>query len=462
MMEEESSLSSDSSSESDYSENEGKKEQPRKRKMTTQRYSRQSLEKLIEDKSSLPVTCGDKEGSLFIEKFNNSEKCILSEDQWFKPSEFEKFGGKEKSRKWKTSILCDGIPLQKLIEDKLISCPVFKKRRIKHEKSESRESSPVTVRLRRTKRNSSESSHDSGTHRRKKARKKLVSSSSESEESVHYENNDDNINNNSDDDDDDDINITMFQGPTLPVTCGSVTGILHKKRFAKGHCGKCIRTEDLWLTPEDFLRLGKQDGIWKKDIVAHETTLGKLILRRVLEPDAVSCDCDVCQELNQTDQQNDDDCYVCDSEEEVVCCDECPRAFHPHCHLPAAVDIDSGSQWTCTFCVMRKMEESNQRTRQEVLNSPLFHYKLHCQYLLLYLLHEWTAAEPCTKVSDNESKCKADDIKLNLQNDNYQTVDEFVTDIEHIFQHRTSEGNNDFSRMEHLFKEEFKTIFKLI
>nr|XP_055050568.1 SP110 nuclear antigen, tandem duplicate 4 isoform X4 [Misgurnus anguillicaudatus] len=447
MMEEESSLSSESSSESDYSEDEGKKaEQRRKRKMTTQRYSRQSIEKLIEETPLLPVTCGDKEGCLFIEKFYNREKCILSEDQWFKPSEFEKFGGKEKSKKWKTTILCCGVPLQNLIEDKFISCPDFKKSRIQHDESESRERSPVPGRLRKTKRNSSESSRDSGMLRRTKARKKLVSSSSESEErdSVHYENNID---------DDDEMNITMFQGPTLPVTCGSVTGILHKKRFAKGYCGKCIRTEDLWLTPEDFLRLGKPDGIWKKDIVVHETTLGKLILRRVLEPDAVSCDCDVCQELNQT---NDDDCYVCASEEEVVCCDECPRAFHPHCHLPAAVDIDSG-QWTCTFCMMRKMEESNQRTRQEVLNSPLFQYKLHCQYLLLYLLHEWTA-EPCTKVLDS----KADDIKLNLQNDNYQTVDEFVTDIERIFQHRTSEGNNDFSRMEHLFKEEFKTIFKLI
>ncbi|XP_073713656.1 nuclear body protein SP140-like protein [Misgurnus anguillicaudatus] len=323
--------------------------------------------------------------------------------------------------------------------------------------SESPESSPVANRLRRTMRNSSESSRDSGTLRRTKAREKLVSSSSESEEreSVHYENTD-NIDNNSDDDDE--INITMFQGPTLPVTCGSVTGILHKKRFAKGHCGKCIRTENLWLTPEDFLRLGKQDGIWRKDIVAHKTTLGKLIMRRVLELHVVNCDCDVCEQLNQT---NDDDCYICDSEEDLVCCDECPRAFHPNCHLPAAVDIDSGSQWSCTFCMMKTFKGSNQKTRQEVLNSPLSQYKLHCQYLLLYLLHKWTA-EPCTKVLDKESKCKADDIRLNLQNDTYQTVGEFVKDIEHIFQHRTSKRDNDFSRMKHLFNKEFKTIFKLL
>ncbi|XP_052398452.1 nuclear autoantigen Sp-100-like [Carassius gibelio] len=45
------------------------------------------------------------------------QKCISSESQWFTPPEFERFGMKEKHKKWKTSILCKGIPLQKLIED---------------------------------------------------------------------------------------------------------------------------------------------------------------------------------------------------------------------------------------------------------------------------------------------------------------------------------------------------------
>lgn len=35
-------------------------------------------------------------------------------------------------------------------------------------------------------------------------------------------------------DDDDVIDLSMFEGPTLPVTCGSESGILHKYRFAKG------------------------------------------------------------------------------------------------------------------------------------------------------------------------------------------------------------------------------------
>ncbi|XP_059413693.1 nuclear autoantigen Sp-100-like [Carassius carassius] len=45
------------------------------------------------------------------------QKCISSEGQWFTPPEFERFGMKERHKKWKTSILCKGIPLQKLIED---------------------------------------------------------------------------------------------------------------------------------------------------------------------------------------------------------------------------------------------------------------------------------------------------------------------------------------------------------
>lgn len=28
--------------------------------------------------------------------------------------------------------------------------------------------------------------------------------------------------------------MTLFQSPTLPVTCGSVSGILHTSRFATG------------------------------------------------------------------------------------------------------------------------------------------------------------------------------------------------------------------------------------
>lgn len=37
---------------------------------------------------------------------------------------------------------------------------------------------------------------------------------------------------------------SVFQGPTLPVTCGSVSGILHKSRFATGLFHILILTDD--------------------------------------------------------------------------------------------------------------------------------------------------------------------------------------------------------------------------
>lgn len=44
------------------------------------------------------------------------------------------------------------------------------------------------------------------------------------------------------------------------------------------------------------------------------------------------------------------------------------------------------------------------------------------------------------QVSVNKDMCETHDVKQNLQNETYQTVGEFVTDIEHIFQHCSSEG----------------------
>jgi len=40
----------------------------------------------------------------------------LSNKQWFAPSDFEKFAGKERCKNWKLSIRCRNTPLKKLIE----------------------------------------------------------------------------------------------------------------------------------------------------------------------------------------------------------------------------------------------------------------------------------------------------------------------------------------------------------
>ncbi|XP_067220549.1 uncharacterized protein [Chanodichthys erythropterus] len=461
----ESSTEYDSLSENDR-EKKGKRGGKRKRK-----YSIQNLRQTIENQLELPVKCGAKDGVLYVEKYNDMQACIFSEGQWFKPSDFERFGGKARSKKWRNSIVYNDIPLQELIRDGLLL--PFKKYGVQNKQNDSPESSPVNDRLRKRKYaaqiDSPESSSVTVRLRKRKGKRH-----SESEESINgsedgdgdSDNND--VNEVLDLDEDDVVDLSMFEGPTLPVTCGSESGILHKYRFAKGHLGRCIRTENFWLTPEDFIKLNKPDGTWRKDIVTNEIPLGKLIMKRVLEPHMINCYCEICAEQDQY-QQNDDVCFVCESEGDLVCCDECPRAFHSHCHLPAADGDSLGSQWSCTFCVMKNMKDSSQKTQQEVLSSPVSQYTLHCQYLLLHLLHE-SMTDSCTNVSGYSTyicgPMMLGRVKLNLENNDYQTVQEFVSDIEHIFNNCcTSNGDNDSSRMtsrlKEAFKKEFETVFKM-
>ncbi|RXN25370.1 nuclear body protein SP140 isoform X1 [Labeo rohita] len=154
--------------------------------------------------NQLPVTCGDKEGTLYRDKLARGEKCIFSKDKWFTGGEFEKFGGKEKSKNWKFSIRYENIPLMKRA--------VFSVNR--------------------------------GREERQHVSKKYFVS-------------------------------VQYQAPSLPVTCVSLTGTLYKYRFASGKCGKCIRTEERWFTPEEFVKQEQTltDGHWKKDILCHGKTL---------------------------------------------------------------------------------------------------------------------------------------------------------------------------------------------
>ncbi|KAF4115639.1 SP110 nuclear antigen, tandem duplicate 4 isoform X1 [Onychostoma macrolepis] len=384
-----------------------------------------SGQKNTQNKSQLPVTCGYKEGVLYLKKYYDKQKCIFSEEQWFKPTEFERFGMKERNKKWRTSILCSGIPLQKLIEDGFLPATTFKKGRVQDAK---KKTSHVGL-------------------KKQEPHEKIEDNQDDDDD---------------DDDDDDTIDMSVFEGPVLPVTCGSDSGILHKNRFSTGRCRRCIRTDSFWLTTEDFIKLSKPDGTWKKDIVSHGMPLGKLITKRVLEPHAVNCDCDFCQEPDQN-LLNDDVCFVCNSEGELVCCDECPRAFHSHCHIPAVHGDSSGSQWSCTFCVMKNVESSNQRIQQDVSSSPVSQYTLHCQYLLLHLLRE-SKTDPCANVPGySENICgpmMLGRVKINLENNDYQTVREFITAIEYVFHHCTANRDNDFSRMTSRLKELFEMVFK--
>ncbi|ROL42897.1 Sp110 nuclear body protein [Anabarilius grahami] len=209
----------------------------------------------------------------------------------------------------------------------------------------------------------------------------------------------------------------------LPVTCGDKKGVLYVEKYNDKQ--KCILSKGQWFKPNEFERFGGKERCKNstKSIFCDGIQLRKLI-------------------------ENDDVCFVCDSGGDLVCCDECPQAFHSHCHLPAADGDSLGSKWSCTFCVMKNMEDSSQKTQQEVLSSPVSQYTLVSGYNI------------CGPMMLGR-------VKLNLENNDYQTVQELVTDIEQIFNNCcTSNGDNDSSKMtsrlKEAFKKEFETVFKLL
>ncbi|KTG44024.1 hypothetical protein cypCar_00045224, partial [Cyprinus carpio] len=226
--------------------------------------------------------------------------------------------------------------------------------------------------------------------------------------------------------------LSVFQAPSLPVTCVSLTGTLYKYRFASGSRGKCVRTEERWFTPEEFVKQEPTltDGHWKKDILCHGKTLNFLLKKQILHVHSLLCECAKCstQEQDVMAQNNDDECYVCHSEGALVCCDECPRAFHSHCHLPT-VDEDSPGEWICAFCVLRNSQQwrdSSNISEQEAFNAPVSQHILHCHCLLLCVYRE---------------------------------------DIQKVFVEDPRQTDSEFGRMgarlKQMFEEEFQKIFSI-
>jgi hypothetical protein len=50
------------------------------------------------------------------------------------------------------------------------------------------------------------------------------------------------------------------------------------------------------------------------------------------------------------DSDHEDYCGICrDGGEDLLCCDKCPKIFHPMCHIPALSGIPDG-EFLCNFC----------------------------------------------------------------------------------------------------------------
>ncbi|KAF0032470.1 hypothetical protein F2P81_014760 [Scophthalmus maximus] len=226
--------------------------------------------------------------------------------------------------------------------------------------------------------------------------------------------------------------IYRFQ---LPVTCGSQEGTLCREKLAKGTCGKCIRTETSWLNPVEFMIMAsvQTDATWRNDIMCEGRPLSALIEANVLRIHSLLCKCRLCKPdiTDLEDDKNDDECCVCKEGVAVLVeCENCPRSFHQKCHLPHVDDAILGADEKQIFA----------------LNPSL------------YLENYSTAVETPMWLGNVAGK---------LQKKEYQTVGDFVSDVQLIFSNCASynRANPELlamgDRLNKLFNKEFKKVFNI-
>ncbi|KAK1877406.1 Nuclear body protein SP140-like protein [Dissostichus eleginoides] len=218
------------------------------------------------------------------------------------------------------------------------------------------------------------------------------------------------------------------------VTCRLLAGTLHEKRFATGTLGKSIRTATRWMTPMQFMQEACPTYLsWKKDIECEGKALGDHIKANILRIHKVPCDCTLCKPGSKDldDEKNDDECFICktEEEEEFVVCDTCPRSFHQKCHLPHVEDKIIGADKDQVFA----SNPCGLERYSSVIKTPMW----------------------------------LDNVAGKLQKKLYQTVGEFVSDVQLIFSNSASynQGNAGYlamgNRLKELFDKEFNSVFNI-
>ncbi|XP_060721441.1 nuclear body protein SP140-like protein [Tachysurus vachellii] len=263
--------------------------------------------------------------------------------------------------------------------------------------------------------------------------------------------------------------MSKFEATELPVSCGSVTGVLHKRRFRGPH-SKSIRTEKRWFSPEEFVKQGPlTDGDWMKNILCHGKTLGSLM--KFLDFHPLECRCHVCCPKNP---DKDDLCFICNDGEKLVFCTKCPRAFHHLCHVPTVQDKTFGINRMCTFCVLKARKgQWAHMSKEQALASHFTSNILRCEYLLMVLYktdtkHEFHHNPSVTEESVSSVISKPswlNKVRRKMEKNKYTTVREFVKDINLIFENYEAFHNDNAdsmgAKMKKIFDEEFDTIFKI-
>nr|XP_020482352.1 nuclear body protein SP140-like protein isoform X2 [Labrus bergylta] len=412
-------------------------------------------------KFQIPVTCGKKEGMLNRDRLAKGEKCIAVGREWFTPPQFESFAGKENCRNWKTSIRCENVCLGKLIKEGHLNSAGFIVRR----KTAKRLLSPSDL-ITACEDEDEDEEEDEEEEQGSSSRKANVSDEEEQEVEQAEQH--------------PDVSKKVFN-----VTCGTKAATLHVKRFASGDCGKSIRTETSWMTPLEFVTWASHqtDPSWRRDIMWEGNPLCVLTEERILQTHSLNCSCELCMPglKDLENQKNDDECFICKREEgeELVVCDICPLSFHQKCHLPPVnIILGDKSRWMCTFCEFRTAQKwmfREEMEREAAMSEQISQHMKRCQYLLLYLCsadkEQHFATNPSLYLKDYSTIIQmpmwTGKVTDKLQNNLYQTVGEFVSDVQLIFTNSAFYNleNDGFltmsNKLKELFDSELKKVFNI-